>query len=90
LPAPILDGNVKRILSRLIASDEIISKAQRKLWEVSSSLLSEDRPRDFNQSLMDLGTNVCTPKKPRCSFCPLKSFLLLISIRFLCIYQKKK
>jgi len=74
LPAPILDGNVKRILSRLIASDEINMKAQQKLWELSLLLLSEERPRDFNQALMDLGNKVCTPNQPCCTSCPLQSF----------------
>ncbi len=89
LPTPILDGNVKRILSRLIASDETTSKAQRKLWGLSLSLLSEDRPRDFNQSLMDLGTKVCTPKKPRCSSCPLEKFCIA-HINYNPIYFPKK
>tara|TARA_Y100001968_G_C19415854_1_gene748958 strand:+ start:676 stop:1836 length:1161 start_codon:yes stop_codon:yes gene_type:complete len=74
LPAPILDGNVKRIFSRLIANYETTTKAQKKLWELSFTLLSKDRPRDFNQALMDLGTKVCTPQKPSCSFCPLQNF----------------
>ena len=74
LPTPILDGNVKRILSRLIASDETTSKAQRKLWDLSSLILPKGRPRDFNQALMDLGTKICTPQKPNCSSCPLQKF----------------
>tara|TARA_Y100001968_G_C19406372_1_gene743881 strand:+ start:532 stop:1710 length:1179 start_codon:yes stop_codon:yes gene_type:complete len=76
LPAPILDGNVKRILSRLIASHKIASQDQKRLWKLSALLLSEHRPRDFNQALMDLGAIVCTPRKPSCSICPLQNSCL--------------
>ena len=73
LPTPILDGNVKRILSRLFAIDGQSSKNEKELWEFSSLLISTKSPRDFNQALMDLGAIICTPKKPSCSFCPLQS-----------------
>ena len=74
LPTPILDGNVKRIFSRLLAIERTSSKEQKRLWEFSSLLISTLSPRDFNQALMDLGAMVCTPKKPICSSCPLKKF----------------
>ena len=74
LPTPILDGNVKRILSRLLAIERKSIKDERKLWEFSSSLIERVSPRDFNQALMDLGAIICTPKKPSCSSCPLQNF----------------
>jgi len=74
LPTPILDGNVKRIFSRLLASERTSSKDEKRLWEFSSLLISKLKPREFNQALMDLGAIICTPKKPSCSFCPLKDF----------------
>ena len=74
LPTPILDGNVKRIFSRLLASERTTTQDEKKLWEFSSLLISKHSPRDFNQALMDLGTNICTPKKPNCSSCPLQNF----------------
>ncbi len=73
LPAPILDGNVKRIFSRLLANKRHSTKDEKKLWEFSSLLISTVRPRDFNQALMDLGATICTPQKPNCSCCPLKN-----------------
>ena len=76
LPAPILDGNVKRILTRLIASDRGINQNQKTLWQLSTFLLSTNEPRDFNQALMDLGAMVCTIKNPNCLSCPLKKFCL--------------
>ncbi|WP_269609054.1 8-oxo-dGTP diphosphatase MutT [Prochlorococcus marinus] len=74
LPAPILDGNVKRILSRLLAIERKSIKDEKKLWEFSSLLISKISPRNFNQALMDLGANICTPQKPSCSSCPLQKF----------------
>ena len=74
LPTPILDGNVKRILSRLLAIESKSIKDERKLWEFSSLLIESLSPRDFNQALMDLGAIICTPKKPSCSSCPLQNF----------------
>ncbi len=74
LPTPILDGNVKRILSRLLAIERKSIKDERKLWELSSLLIERQSPRDFNQALMDLGAIICTPKKPSCSSCPLQNF----------------
>ena len=74
LPTPILDGNVKRILSRLLAIERKSIKDERKLWEFSSLLIERLSPRDFNQALMDLGAIICTPKKPSCSSCPLQKF----------------
>ena len=74
LPTPILDGNVKRIFSRLLASEGKSNKKEQKLWEFSSSLISTISPRNFNQALMDLGANICTPKKPNCSMCPIQKF----------------
>ena len=74
LPTPILDGNVKRIFSRLIASEKTSIKDEKRFWELSSLLLSNLNPRNFNQALMDLGAMICTPRKPSCSICPLQKF----------------
>mgnify|MGYP001165010823 CR=1 FL=1 len=73
LPTPILDGNVKRIFARLLATDKPPNKDQKRLWAFSSLLLSIDYPRDFNQALMDFGSMVCTPRKPSCLSCPLQN-----------------
>ena len=76
LPTPILDGNVKRILIRLIASNHPSNQDQTRLWELSSLLLPKNSPRNFNQALMDLGATVCTNKNPNCSCCPLQNYCL--------------
>ncbi len=70
LPFPILDGNVKRVLSRLIASAQPPMRNSKALWQLSAVLLDPKQPRSFNQALMDLGATVCTPKSPSCPQCP--------------------
>lgn len=72
-PVPILDGNVKRVLARLLALDVPPNKAIKPLWQVSTDLLDPHHPRDFNQALMDLGATLCTPKNPACLLCPWNS-----------------
>jgi A/G-specific adenine glycosylase len=69
-PFAILDGNVKRVLARLIACERPPSRELKRFWALSESLLDPARPRDFNQALMDLGATVCTPRNPRCEQCP--------------------
>lgn len=73
--APILDGNVRRVLSRLFAIQEEPARpeTQRRLWEISESLLPAKNISSFNQALMDLGALICTPKGPNCPECCLSS-----------------
>ncbi len=72
-PAPILDGNVRRVLCRLfaLAEDPRRPAAERKLWAWAAALTPTDRPHDYAQAIMDLGATLCTPKKPDCRRCPL-------------------
>jgi A/G-specific adenine glycosylase len=72
--APILDGNVKRVLSRLFAVDgnPVRGETEVLLWHLSESLLPKGHASSFNQGLMDLGATICTPKEPQCSQCPLR------------------
>ena len=68
--APALDGNQMRVLSRCFASERIL-KTPFDLEAEAMACISRDRPGDYNQALMDLGSGVCTPKKPKCDLCPL-------------------
>lgn len=70
---PIVDGNVVRVLTRFRAIDADAKQTNviKKLWEMSSSLVSPTRPGDFNQALMELGALVCTKANPNCKECPL-------------------
>ena len=69
-PVPILDGNVRRVLARLRAHDRPPARDQALFWQWSHELLDPQRPRDFNQALMDLGATLCTPRQPLCDACP--------------------
>jgi A/G-specific adenine glycosylase len=75
--APIVDGNVARVLARVYAIDDDVRSAagQRALWaragELMTALPAGDAPADLNQGLMELGQSLCTPTSPRCLACPL-------------------
>ncbi|MEM9907405.1 MAG: A/G-specific adenine glycosylase [Cyanobacteria bacterium P01_D01_bin.44] len=69
-PIAILDGNVKRVLARLVALEQPPSKALDQLWQLSEQVLDPKYPRDFNQALMDLGATLCTRHNPACLLCP--------------------
>jgi A/G-specific adenine glycosylase len=70
---PILDGNVKRVLSRYFAVEG--SPAERavaeRLWELAESCTPQARVDVYTQAIMDLGATVCTRRKPLCAYCPL-------------------
>ena len=71
--APILDGNVRRILSRLFAilNNSGRNESEDLLWRLSESLVPAGHAGFFNQALMDLGSMICTPRDPQCIHCPL-------------------
>ncbi len=77
-PAPILDGNVIRVFSRLtdLPDDVTTTAAKKKLWQMASDLVPTERPGDFNEALMELGQQVCLPKRPHCLLCPLSPHCL--------------
>jgi A/G-specific adenine glycosylase len=70
LPAPLLDGNVRRVLARLMAHPSPPRADEGLFWSWSASLLDPLHPRAFNQALMDLGATLCTPRRPQCEQCP--------------------
>jgi len=78
LNAPILDGNVRRLLGRLnMISGKPASRAmEQAYWHLSEQLLPSDpnQHRLFNQTLMDLGALICTARQPKCTSCPLNKW----------------
>ena len=72
--APIVDGNVARVLARLMdLRGELTSPVmQARLWEEAEALARGPRPGDLNQALMELGALICTPRTPKCLLCPLR------------------
>jgi A/G-specific DNA-adenine glycosylase (EC 3.2.2.-) len=73
--AAILDGNVKRVLSRAFVLPASVSAAAetRALWSLAESLLPEQAIQTYTQGLMDLGATLCKPRKPACAQCPFAS-----------------
>jgi A/G-specific adenine glycosylase len=66
-----VDGNIERVVSRLFAVEEPLPQAKPLIQQLATTLLGESRAGDSAQALMDLGSSVCTPKKPACALCPL-------------------
>ncbi len=71
---PAVDGNVMRVLSRVLLITENTSDARtRKLFEeIIYKIISQEDPSSFNQGLMELGATVCSPRKPLCLHCPVR------------------
>jgi A/G-specific adenine glycosylase len=74
MDAAILDGNARRVLSRLFAvsASSEKRKTENTLWQISDSLIPKGFSNPFNQALMDLGSMICTPRDPSCTECPLR------------------
>ena len=72
---PAVDGNVKRVLARLFAIQDDVTRSAtaRRLRAIAADLVPPNRPGDFNQALMELGATLCTPTSPRCMLCPLNA-----------------
>ena len=66
-----VDGNIERVVSRLYAVEDELPKAKPRIQELAATLLADTRAGDSAQALMDLGSSICTPKKPACALCPL-------------------
>jgi A/G-specific adenine glycosylase len=69
-PYPIVDGNVRRVLSRIYGWT---GENAKQLWEAAEQLVQLAEPRIINQALMELGATVCSFKSPRCLVCPVNS-----------------
>ena len=77
LPKPAVDGNVLRVVSRVLCSDEDIMKqsVRRKVEALLEEVIPEDAASDFNQGLIELGALVCVPNgEPKCGECPLQNY----------------
>lgn len=71
--APILDGNVKRVLARHAGIDGWPGRSEvlKQLWQASDHRTPADQAADYTQAIMDLGAGICTPRKPACLLCPV-------------------
>lgn len=71
---PAVDGNVMRVLSRILSVwDDIAKPKTRKVFEeIVREIISVENPSYFNQGLMELGALICIPKNPSCLLCPVR------------------
>ncbi|MET0280820.1 MAG: A/G-specific adenine glycosylase [Steroidobacteraceae bacterium] len=71
---PIMDGNVRRVLSRLFAVEGRTGERafENELWRLAAEQTPRQRVAQYTQAIMDLGATVCTRRKPRCGECPLQ------------------
>jgi A/G-specific adenine glycosylase len=75
---PAVDGNVKRVLSRVFTIETPInsSETKRNIGSLAQQLVPKKEAGLFNQGLMDIGANICKPQKPTCEYCPIQSLCL--------------
>ena len=78
IKAPILDGNVKRVLSRYHRVEGHYSKGPvtKKLWKLAALHTPSTKNAKYTQAIMDIGATICTPKNPNCEKCPISSHCL--------------
>jgi A/G-specific adenine glycosylase len=74
-PAPALDTNVRRVLSRVFVRRRPASAAalDRRLWALAEAAIPKGEAWAFNQALMDMGATICTARAPKCAACPMRS-----------------
>lgn len=70
-PANVVDGNVERVMARLFAIETPLPAARAELRRLAAGFVTDHRPGDWAQALMDLGATVCRPKSPACDACPV-------------------
>ena len=89
---PVVDGNVKRVLSRLLEMGIPVNRsdAHKAYREPARALISPEHPADFNQAIMELGALVCRPKNPNCPSCPLADMCMAYRHGTTAQYPKRK
>jgi A/G-specific adenine glycosylase len=73
VPLPVVDGNVRRVLSRWFALRGPEWRTEAAFYNLADTVLDRQAPGDWNQALMELGATVCSPRKPACPACPVRS-----------------
>ena len=88
-PYAVLDGNVKRVLSRLLLIDLPVNvqKYNKEFQSKIDALLAKEQPGIFNQAIMELGATVCKPSAPVCSECPVWKFCKAFQVN---VHQGKR
>ncbi len=75
MPSTVVDGNVERVMARVFAVTDPLPASKPKLYDLAHMLSDnqQERPGDYAQALMDLGSGICTPKSPKCMLCPVST-----------------
>ena len=69
-PTNVVDGNVERVISRLRLVETPLPKGKAEIRKAAAKIADPKRPGDYGQALMDLGSQVCKPRNPKCDACP--------------------
>jgi len=80
-PIAAVDGNVIRVIARLFGIEDSIARpgTRKKIGEIVRRLVPAEEPGHFNEALMDLGSGICTPRRPACPACPLSAACLALA-----------
>jgi len=73
LPVPVVEVNIRRFLSRVLFPMRTLdeTRSEREMWQIAEALLPRGRAYDWNQAAMDMGSMVCTARRPLCHQCPV-------------------
>jgi A/G-specific adenine glycosylase len=72
--AVVVDGNVERVVARLVAIETPLPQAKSAIRAAAAAITPDARPGDFAQAMMDLGATICMPQRPACALCPVREF----------------
>lgn len=88
----ILDGNVKRVLSRYfqVSGSPDLAAVKQQLWVLATACMPLTRCADYTQAIMDMGATCCRPKKPDCMTCPMQTTCLAYKNNVVADYPHKK
>ena len=91
-PYPVVDGNVKRVLARLLCLDSPVNGtgAHKVFVDEANKLFDPYHPGAFNQAMMELGARICTPAKPNCGACPVSEHCRAVAQQIVNEYPKKQ
>ena len=73
LPFPAIEANIRRIMCRVLKIKNLTPYNNKRISNALEKFIDKDRPGDFNQALMDLGSSICSPMKTDCYICPISN-----------------
>ena len=79
-PETVVDGNIERIISRLYRIETPLPSSKKEITAYAGDLTPSRRAGDYAQAMMDIGANICTPRKPNCGECPVSEYCAAFSV----------